>query len=96
MARRRFRPEELQKLLQLHELWVRGKGGLRADLHDTDLRSVQVPEAWLEHLDLGCADLRDSYREQSASASRAIPSPGGIYSRFRKCLQHSRPSKKQR
>src|SRR5262249_9673913 len=74
-ARIQYWPDELQEILRLHELWVRGKeGGKRADLRHADLAGIELPEAFLHgiclrktdlrgallyHAQLGEADLRD-------------------------------------
>ena len=47
--------EELEKILELHALWLSDNGGRRADLRDADLR-----EANLQRADLRDANLRDA------------------------------------
>lgn len=53
--------EFLQKVLDYHSMWLEGKGGVRADLSGTKLRSKN-----LSHTDLRDADLRgaDLYRAE--------------------------------
>ena len=51
--------EELRKVLDLHEKWVRKEsGGVYADLRDTDLHGANLRGANLRGADLRCADLR--------------------------------------
>ena len=57
---------ELNKVLELHKMWMNGKeGGVRADLSDADLsyahlRNANLRDANLSCADLSCADLRDA------------------------------------
>lgn len=48
--------EELARILLDHELWLRAKGGKRADLNDTNLKGVD-----LSNTDLTSANLNNAY-----------------------------------
>ncbi|MFR2570134.1 MAG: pentapeptide repeat-containing protein [Clostridia bacterium] len=55
--------EELNKILKEHELWLKGEGGKRADLSDTDLSDtdlsgVNLSDANLNNTNLRCANLK--------------------------------------
>lgn len=55
--------EELNKILEEHELWLKGEGGKRADLSDTDLSDtdlsgVNLSDANLNNTNLRCANLK--------------------------------------
>jgi len=50
--------EDLHEILRLHELWMLGKGGERADLRNADLAGVKLPDGWLSGIRLSGADLR--------------------------------------
>ena len=50
--------EELNEILQKHEMWLKGEeGGERADLINVDLRGVDLSNINLNGADLKCADL---------------------------------------
>jgi uncharacterized protein YjbI with pentapeptide repeats len=48
---------ELQKILDNHELWINEEGGERADLQEADLRWANLQRADLQRADLREADL---------------------------------------
>ena len=53
--------EELNEILEKHEIWLRGEeGGERADLWDTDLRGFDLIEINLSGADLRNSDLGDA------------------------------------
>ncbi|MEN6533994.1 MAG: pentapeptide repeat-containing protein [Bryobacteraceae bacterium] len=55
----RYTPEELQEVLRLHTLWVRGEdGGERANLWGANLWGADLQGADLQGADLWGADLR--------------------------------------
>ena len=49
--------EELSKVLKEHELWLKGKGGKRADLENTNLKDVYLKNANLQYANLKDANL---------------------------------------
>lgn len=68
--------EELSKIIKEHELWLKGEGGKRADLSNTDLNGVNLKgvdlrysnlsnanlsNACLRYADLKYTDLRNAY-----------------------------------
>ena len=65
-----YTKEELNKILEDHKLWLKGKGGRRANLNNADLRDADLiganligadlRGADLRGADLRCADLRDA------------------------------------
>jgi uncharacterized protein YjbI with pentapeptide repeats len=52
--------EELNKILEDHELWLKDEGGKRADLSNADLKDADLRGADLSNADLRDADLRDA------------------------------------
>lgn len=48
---------ELNKILDDHKLWLRNKGGKRADLREVDLRNINLSNAGLRYADLRYAYL---------------------------------------
>ena len=48
--------EKLQKILENHNLWVRGEGGKRANLRDVDLSGANLIGANLIGANLGGAN----------------------------------------
>ena len=55
---RNISKEELNKILEEHELWLKNKGGKRADLNEVDLRCANLSNA-----NLRCADLNNANLE---------------------------------
>ena len=54
--------EELRKVLDLHEKWMRKEsGGIRADLRGAYLQDADLRGAYLQDADLRGADLRGAY-----------------------------------
>ena len=51
--------EELNEILESHELWLRGEGGKCADLSNVDLRGADLSNTNLKYADLIYANLRD-------------------------------------
>ena len=49
--------EELNKILKEHKLWLKGEGGKRADLENTNLKDVYLKNANLQYANLKNADL---------------------------------------
>lgn len=52
--------EELNKILKEHELWVKGKGGKRADLRYANLSNTDLRYANLNYVDLKYANLSNT------------------------------------
>ena len=57
--------EELNKILKEHKLWLKGEGGKRADLENTNLKDIYLKNtnlqyANLKNADLECVNLRGS------------------------------------
>ena len=50
--------DEIDEILKQHELWLRGNGGKRADLHDADLLYAVLRDADLARSNLFGANLR--------------------------------------
>lgn len=48
---------EISKVLRLHELWIKDKGGKRADLQDANLRGAVLLNADLRFINFKCSDL---------------------------------------
>ena len=55
--------EELSKVLKEHELWLKGKGGKRADLENTNLKDANLELVNLRGSNLSYANLKGSYLE---------------------------------
>ena len=55
---RNISQEELNKILESHELWLRGEGGIQADLSNVDLSYSNLRCADLKDANLSNADLR--------------------------------------
>ena len=53
-----MKKEDLQKILRLHGVWVRGDGGVCADLSDANLSGANLIGANLSGANLSCANLR--------------------------------------
>ena len=49
--------EELNKILKEHKLWLKGEGGKRADLENTNLKDVYLKNTNLQYANLKYADL---------------------------------------
>ena len=49
--------EELNKILKEHKLWLKGEGGKRADLENTNLKDVYLKNANLQYANLKDANL---------------------------------------
>lgn len=57
---RTIEPDELKKKLADHELWLKDKGGAKADLRHADLSGADLSHADLSSANLSSADLRDT------------------------------------
>jgi len=55
--------EELQEILRAHALWMRGKGGQRADLSGAFLRAIDLSDAELINAKLTAAHLERAHLE---------------------------------
>lgn len=53
--------EELNEILKLHKMWLKGKGGKRANLSNTDLSNTDLSDTDLSHVDLNNTDLSNTY-----------------------------------
>ena len=67
---RYFSEEDLARVLELHEMWIRSVGadGKRADLRDADLRNVCLAGVNLSGADLRGMALALTGRRRKASA----------------------------
>ena len=52
--------EELNKILKEHKLWLKGEGGKRADLENTNLKDIYLKNTNLEDANLSYANLEDA------------------------------------
>lgn len=57
---RNINQEELNKILKEHELWVKGKGGKRADLRCANLENADLEYVNLKYADLKYANLSNT------------------------------------
>ena len=57
---RNINQEELNKILKEHELWVKGKGGKRANLRCANLENANLSNANLKYADLKYANLSNT------------------------------------
>ena len=67
-------PQELKEVLDQHKLWLKGKGGRRADLSGADLSGADLCRTNLRGADLSGADLRRAHLWSTIGNNRHIKS----------------------